>query len=177
MVEQLSHAADLPMDENPPRYTIVLYIFRSTSLAAISSVLLYPLDWSFADGESSRSRVLGITSAVVWGSATFSIGETDRHGLFTPTSAGIRSAFVSKCTDDAAVEPQRSETAIRTLLQLLAKVDSPEDTFSRSQQIFIQCDHPEDLDVWLREVSWPKHSPIDADYHAAAFLDHSQPWS
>lgn len=153
MVQQLAPDSQATLVEDQfPRHAISLQIFRNTSLATISSILRASLTWNFSDGQNSRNPVLGITEATVWGSATFTLEDPDSGGFFTPTSAGLRIAFVSRFTEHGPTECQGIRNSIRTLLHLSSRGVSTEDTMPGKHRLNIQCDYPEDLRLWLQEV-------------------------
>jgi hypothetical protein len=98
----------------PPRHTAELQIWRNISLATLSSLLRFPLDWEFVDGQTTRSPVLGVSSAYVTSSATFTPGQPDQEGFFTPVSGNIRDIWFRKCDEDEWEQEPR-EASIRTL--------------------------------------------------------------
>lgn len=163
MIQQFAPEEAYLGDERFPRHTIKLSIFQNTSLATISSILLYAVDWKFFDGQTSRNRVLGITWAAVFNAATFTLGDCKCHSLFTPVSAGIDYALIPNGTIHGAIEPQRSETSIRTLLHLSSKGIPTERSVLWKYRLDIQCDYPEDLKVWLQEASFSERPPNDAN--------------
>lgn len=139
-----------PEDTEPPRHTAKLSIWRTTSLSTITSLLSHPLDWAFADGETSRSPVLGIASAIVYYPARFDVGERPAKGFFEPISAGLQCVHVSKCTLDGASDPEQLATSVRTLSQFSLGDISRTPGKSR---LDIQCNDPEDAQAWLLGVS------------------------
>jgi hypothetical protein len=138
----------------PPRYTAVLQIRRNTSLATLSSLLRFPFDWEFVDGQTTRSPVQGVSSAYVTSPATFTPGQPDHEGFFTPVSGNIRGIWLRK-RDEDEWEQERRETSIRTLSQFslpdVARED--EDGTLGRDRLDIQCYEPEDAKAWIREVS------------------------
>jgi hypothetical protein len=135
-----------------PRQTAVLQIWRNTSLATLSSLLRFPLDWDLVDGQNTRGPVLGVTSAYVTSPATFIPGQPDHKGFFTPVSASIRDIYVWK-RDENEWEQERRETSIRTLSQFSSPDIPPEDETPGRNRLDIRCDEPEDAKAWLREVN------------------------
>jgi hypothetical protein len=84
------------------------------------------------------------------------LGEPDRYGLFTPTSAGIRTVHAWGAIKDSGLETRTLETSIRTLSRLLPRNSEPEEVFPgvySLERLAITCEHPEDVKVWLQEVS------------------------
>jgi hypothetical protein len=151
MIQQLSNK--FANEEEVPRHTIALQIFQDTSLATLTSILNYEVDWAFEDGEISRSRVLGITDATVWTSATFTLGNLDSDGPFALTSPGLQSAFVSSYTEHGPKDSESFETSIRTLLHLSPRGVPTDNIIPGKLRLDIQCDYHEDLRLWLQEVS------------------------
>jgi hypothetical protein len=152
--QELDPVKAYPNHTVPPRYTAVLQIWRNTSLATLSSLLRYPLEWEFIDGQTTRSAVLGITSAYVSSPAAFTLGQPDNRGFFTPFSAGIRQISFWKGEEDEGEQRQqkRRETSIRTLSQLSSSDVPLEDKIPGRNQLDVQCDEPADAKAWLREV-------------------------
>jgi hypothetical protein len=143
-----------PPDTEPPRHTAELSIWRTTSLATITSLLSYPLDWAFADGEISRSPVLGIASAFVYDPAIFIVGERPAKGFFEPTSAGLQCVHVSKCTLEGTSDPEQLAISLATSVRTLSQFSSRD--ISRTpgkSRVDIQCDDLEDAQAWLLGVS------------------------
>lgn len=173
MIQELHPGSEFVDDDVPPLHTISLRINRNTSLATISSIIRYPLDWDFLDRVAGRSRVLGITSVGIFNRAIFTLRNPDSDGMFIPISSGIRSAFVSRCTQHGAMEPQRTETCIRTLLQLLMPDAALDNVTWMDHQLQIQCNDPEDVRIWLQEVSSPQDctNGVDRLFKLPSWLD------
>lgn len=131
MIQELNPSASFSKGTRYPLHTIELRIFGNTSLATISSVLRATLNWAFLDREANRSPVLGITSVLIYKEATFTLGEPDRYGLFTPMSAGIRSIRFWGAIKDSELEPSKLETSIRTLSRLSPSPSAPAETAPR----------------------------------------------
>jgi hypothetical protein len=162
LIQELDPVNQFLEDVKPPRYTIDLRIQQDTSLATISSILRYPLDWSLADEERTRSRVLGITRVGVSGDAAFVCGNPGHNGLFTPISAGLRGLTLSADPEDALPNPERLETSARTMLQLVPCSNiEPQNVWGVPYQyprLQILCDSREVVRFWLREVRYPARS-------------------
>jgi hypothetical protein len=146
-----------PEHDNPPRHTAELRVYSDTSLATISSLLRFPLEWEFVDGQTTRNPVLGITSTYVSFPAVLSLGEPDRRGFFTPISAGIRRIVFCRREEDEGQQggqggQERRETSIRTLSQFSSPDFPPEDKTIGKNQLDLQCDEPAAAKAWLREV-------------------------
>jgi hypothetical protein len=146
--QELNPQKAYPEETIPPRHTAELMILRTTSLAIVTSLLSYPLDWAFADGQTIRSPVLGVATAYVHEPAIFIVGEVPANGLFTPTSAGLQCTHVAKCTPNGTSE--QLAISVRTLAQFSSRDTTRAPGRNR---VDIQCDVPEDVEAWLIAVS------------------------
>lgn len=115
----------------------------------ISSILKYPLDWTSVDGQSSRSRVLGIDSVSFERRATATHGKCDLNDLFKPEMAQIQSLYFRSSTSEYSVTDRtKLQTSIRTLLQLFSLGASlTGETTYDIHRLRIQCGQPEAVRV------------------------------
>lgn len=156
-------------------YEAEVQIRRDTSLSTISSLVRYPLDWTFSTGQSTRRCVSRITHILVQDRATLTLGQVGRDGLSVPTSAEALYARVSSGIEYGATEIGRLRTSIRAISHLWLKTISPPGRQPRTNELRIDCESPEIAEIWRQEVSCPNNSRMMLKHKIASLLVRAEP--
>jgi hypothetical protein len=169
MIQNPDPSVTSALDDAGPLHTIRLQIIRDTSLATISSILRYPLNWASIDRPAYRFRALGVTSVFVSGLATFTVGEAGPDRMFTPTSTVLQSVAIAQYAPFLAPAPARLKTCVLAISQLLSGNPSLGNATPERHQIDIMCQDPADVQVWLQEVSPAEDCLKKAYLHCSSF--------
>lgn len=137
-----------------PAHTAEFQIYEPLNFSTLARILDYPFD-CHVSGKHARTRIRGISRAVVWVETTFYPSDNGSRNLFRPTECSPRCAFVARDYDNVAKEPGRTETPIRAVSQLAMRL------IPKGRKSNIQRNNQKQLESWTRQVS-PRVLPVIA---------------
>jgi hypothetical protein len=135
-------------------YAVAVDILETTTLTTLSSLLESVLLWSSPGQQPSRCRALDVAQVRIYHNAQLVRGSGPGKSLFVAGRAGLQSVRIQNQVVDGVhvAQQERLETCIRSLSQFLLPPNVGHPNL-RKCKLSIQCDHPSDIQTWLREVS------------------------
>lgn len=132
---------------DPPQYMASLFLHEPISIATLSSILRYPLEWQSSGKYGSRSCIRGIDDVMFGSNACLIRGHCHDDDIFQPTEGTLSTATVGFRNHGKAITPRDS---IRRLSHFVLPCRGPASGLDR---LLIHIDKLATLDHWIEHVS------------------------